>query len=245
MPPLDFGRFEVITFDCYGTLIDWEAGLLAALRTVLARRGRMVPDEELLARFARLESPIQQGPYRRYREVLRETMRRLAAEVGFEPTAEDLDALAVSLPDWPPFADTVEALRTLATRYRLGIVSNVDDDLFQGTARRLGIEFSWVITAEQARSYKPSRQNFHRALERIGLAWDRVLHAAQSLYHDIGPARSLGLATVWVNRRAGLAGGGATPPASVRPDLEVPDLATLARLATSRDQEPFLPFTNR
>ncbi len=231
MNPLDFSRFEALTFDCYGTLIDWERGLLEALHAVLRRHDRHRPDDELLTLFGELESPIQQGPFRRYRAVLRETMRQLAERLDFEPTPADLDALAASLPDWPPFPDTVAALRRLSGRYRLGIISNVDDDLFAGTKRHLKTEFSWVITAEQVGTYKPARNNFHRALERIGLPWDHVLHAAQSLYHDIGPARSLGLATVWVNRRAGRSGGGATPTAAAQPDLEVPDLATLANLA--------------
>lgn len=228
---LDLTQFEAITFDCYGTLIDWEQGILTALRPVVRRYGVDRSDDELLALFAEIEAPIQQGPFRRYREVLHEAMRRLAARLGCEVTAPEVACLADSLPDWPPFADTVPALEALARRYRLGIISNVDDDLFRGTARRLGVEFSWVITAEQVGSYKPSRHNFFRALERIGLPWDRVLHSAQSLYHDIATARSLGLATVWVNRRSGRAGGGATPSATARPDLEVPDLASLARLA--------------
>lgn len=229
---LDFGRFRVLTFDCYGTLIDWEAGIAGALRGVCARHGLRRSDEELLALFAATEAPVQAGPFRPYREVLRETMRLLADRLGLAPGPEDLDALATSLPAWPPFPDTVPALRVLSRRFRLGVISNVDDDLFAGTAAQLGIGFDWVVTAQQVRSYKPSRNNFHRALERIGLPSDQVLHVAQSLFHDVGPARSLGLATVWVNRRAGRTGSGATPEASVRPDLEVPDLATLARLAT-------------
>ncbi len=230
---LDFTRFRALTFDCYGTLIDWESGIVTTLSAVLARHGISRDDEELLRLFAETEAPIQAGPFRPYREVLRETMRVLADRIGFVPSARDLDALATSLPDWPPFPDTVEALRALAGRYRLGIISNVDDDLFAGTAARLEVEFAWVVTAQQAGTYKPSRNNFFRALDRIGLPWDQVLHVAQSLFHDVAPARSLGLATVWVNRRAGRPGGGATPPAQARPDVEVPDLASLARLATA------------
>jgi 2-haloacid dehalogenase len=227
---LDFGRFEAITFDCYGTLVDWEQGLADALGAICARHGLRPGREELLAYFAAVEAPIQAGPFLPYREVLRGATRQVAARLGFVPDEADLGALAASLPDWPPFPDTVTALRRLGTRYRLGVVSNIDDDLFAGTAARLGVKFTWLVTARQAGSYKPSRNNFHRALERIGLPWDRVLHAAQSLFHDVAPARSLGLATVWVNRRAGRAGG-ATPPSSARPHLEVPDLRTLAQLA--------------
>ena len=122
-------------------------------------------------------------------------------------------------------------MRALHSRYRLAIVSNVDDDLFAATALRLGVAFDWIVTAQQARSYKPASANFQLALERIGLPRERVLHVAQSLYHDIAPANALGLASVWVNRRHGRAGGGATPAATATPDLEVPDLQTLARAA--------------
>jgi len=229
---------RALTFDCYGTLIDWETGILKSLRSVLTPRRIQLDDDQLLSLFAAIESPIQQGPFRSYRDVLHASMRRIADHLGFVPDGDEVSALSRSLPDWPPFPDTVPALAALGHRYRLGIISNTDDDLFAGTARRLETHFDWVITAQQAGSYKPSRNNFHRALERIGLPWDQVTHVAQSLYHDIGPARSLGLATVWVNRRAGKSGFGATPAARVLPDLEVPDLATLARIVDSYPPGP-------
>jgi 2-haloacid dehalogenase len=122
----------------------------------------------------------------------------------------------------------VAALQTLKQRFKLGIISNIDDDLFAASNRRLGVTFDWVITAQQVRSYKPSTRNFTAAFERIGVPQDRLVHVAQSLFHDHVPAKSLGLATVWVNRRRGHPGPGATPPASARPDLEVPDLQSLA-----------------
>jgi 2-haloacid dehalogenase len=228
---MNFSRFRALTFDCYGTLIDWETGILRALRAVLAPRGIDRPDDELLEGFARIESPIQQGPFLRYRAVLDQGMLQLARHLGFDPTPGEVTALSASLPSWPPFPDTVAALDRLRRHYRLGIISNVDDDLFAGSARLLGGRFDWIVTAESVRSYKPSRNNFHRALERIGLPRDQVLHVAQSLYHDIEPARSLGLATVWVNRRGLRGGSGATPPSAAKPDLEVPNLATLAELA--------------
>lgn len=228
---MNFSRFSVLTFDCYGTLIDWESGILAALRSVLEPRGIRPPDDDLLARFAETEAPIQEGPFRSYREVLDLTMAALCRRFGFEPRADEATALSRSLPTWPPFPDTVSALRQLARRYDLGVISNVDDDLFAGSAAQLGVDFKWVVTAQQVGSYKPARTNFHRALERIGRPWDEVLHCAQSLFHDVTPARTLGLATVWVNRRHGRPGGGATPASTAVPDLEVPDLATLANLA--------------
>lgn len=227
---MNFAPFRVLTFDCYGTLIDWEAGILAGLRGVLDPRGIRPADDELLALFAEIESPIQYGEFRCYRDVLDLTMAALAKRLGFEPTEAERTAISTSLASWRPFPDTVAALRQLKQRYRLGVISNVDDDLFQGSARQLGVEFDWVVTAQQVRSYKPSVNNFERALERIGRPKGEVLHCAQSVFHDIGPARALGLSTVWVDRRAGRPGG-ATPPAAATPDLTVPDLAMLARLA--------------
>jgi 2-haloacid dehalogenase len=233
-----FESARVLTFDCYGTLIDWESGILAALRSVLGPRGIAPTDDELLTRFARIESPIQQGPFRPYREVLDLSMTALCRELGFAATEPETTALSRSLPSWPPFADTVAALRTLATRFRLGVISNVDDDLFAGSARQLEVAFDWVVTAQQVGAYKPSPANFQRALAAIGRPRNEVVHCAQSLYHDIAPARSLGLRTVWVDRRAGKAGGGATPapPAGAVPDLTVPDLETLARVAREHRQ---------
>jgi 2-haloacid dehalogenase len=225
---VSFATATVLTFDCYGTLIDWEAGLLEAFDAVLAPRDIHRPADELLSLFAEIESPIQQGAFKPYRQVLDLSMEALCRRLGFVPTEREVTTLSRSLPSWPPFPDTGPALRRLATRFQLGIISNVDDDLFAGSARLLGVPFDWVVTAQQALSYKPARNNFHRALARIGRPWNEVIHCAQSLFHDIGPARSLGLQTVWINRRSGREGTGATPMATVVPDLEVPDLASLA-----------------
>jgi len=228
---LDFARFEVLTFDCYGTLIDWETGIWDALRPVLARHGAALGREEALEMHGALEAEAERPPYREYKSVLRAVLEGIGRRAGFTPSEAERDAFARSVGEWPAFPDSPAALRALKERYRLAIVSNVDDDLFAATALRLGIAFDWIVTAEQARSYKPSSANFLLALERIGLPHDRVLHVAQSLYHDIAPANALGLATVWVNRRQGRSGHGATPAAKATPDLEVPDLRTLARAA--------------
>ena len=228
---IDFDSYEILSFDCYGTLIDWETGLLAALAPVLARHGRGVPDEALLEAFAQLEAAAERAPYRTYAVVLEEVVEGLGRRFGFTPEAADRRALAASLAGWPPFPDTRAALVALGTKYRLAVISNIDDDLFAGTERSLGIEFDWVVTARQVGSYKPSLENFRQALVRFGAPGDKVLHVAQSLFHDIAPAGSLGLSTVWVNRRHAKPGSGATPPASARPDVEVPDLRSLAVLA--------------
>lgn len=229
---LDFGSFDAITFDCYGTLIDWETGILRALHEVARSRGATVEDEWLLEVFGRHEAAIEAGPYRRYREVLAETLRRISAELGFESTAAEGARFGGSVADWPAFSDSSEALRRLKQHFGLGVITNCDDDLFAASNQRLGVNFDWIITAEQARTYKPDHHNFQLAFERIGLPRDRILHVAQSLFHDHVPAKQLGLRTVRVDRRHDRPGTGATPPAEATPDVTVPDIRTLADLAT-------------
>ena len=223
---MDFSAVEALTFDCYGTLIDWEAGILSALRPVLRRHDTALSDDAVLTRYAELESAAEAGAYRPYRDVLAEVVR------GFG--LNELTVLADSIGEWPPFADTVAALATLKRRFKLGIISNVDDDLFARTARRLEVEFDWIVTAQQAGVYKPSQRPFLVALERMALPKDHVVHVAQSLFHDHVPARELGMRSVWVNRRAGRSGAGATPAAAeIDVQLEVPTLAALAELAVA------------
>lgn len=228
---LDFSRFTWLTFDCYGTLIDWESGILAALRPILQAQGRKLNDEGILELYGVLEAQEEAGEYRPYSDILQLVIMKMGARLVFTPDAKQVRALVDSIGDWLPFSDTVAALRRLKLRYKLGIISNVDDDLFARTAKQLEVPFDAVITAQQARSYKPSIRNFELALESIGEPAGRVLHVAQSLYHDVPPAKSLGMGTVWVDRRAGKRGSGATPQAMAEPDLTVAHLGTLAELA--------------
>jgi 2-haloacid dehalogenase len=228
---LDFEPFTTLTFDCYGTLIDWETGILAALRPVLERHGVNLSDDQALELFGELETAAEAGPYLPYREVLTVVMDGFSARLGFTPTATERTALADSVGDWPAFSDTVGALQALAGRYDLVILSNIDDELFALSARRLQTDFAEIITAQQVGSYKPNPRNFEVLLERLDRPKQEILHVAQSLFHDIAPANAAGLTTVWVNRRHGREGFGATPPQAAQPALEVPDLATLARLA--------------
>lgn len=230
---LDYASFEALTFDCYGTLIDWEAGLSGAFAPILGARGLAPEDDDLLARYARYEAAAEAGPYLRYREVLAAGLRGVARELGFEPTAAEVEAFSGSVADWPAFGDTAAALARLHERFRLGVITNCDDDLFAASNRRLGVTFDWVVTAEQVRSYKPSEANFERAFERLGLRRDRILHVAQSLFHDHVPAKRLGLSTVWIDRRHDRAGSGATPPAEATPDATFPDMAAFAAAATA------------
>jgi 2-haloacid dehalogenase len=231
-PPLDYGRFEALTFDCYGTLIDWEAGLLAAFRPILAARGIGLGDD-VLERYAKHEATAEAGPYLRYRDVLAAGLRGVASELRIQPTAEEIEAFSGSVADWPAFPDSPAALARLHTRFRLGVITNCDDDLFAASARRLGIEFDWVVTAQQVGSYKPNEVNFLTAFARLGLPRERILHVAQSLFHDHAPAKRLGLSTVWIDRRHDRPGAGATPPASASPDAVYPDLASFATAATA------------
>ena len=221
-----FDRFQVLTFDCYGTLIDWESGLLAAMRPILRSHGHELSDQQILEIYGELE-PKAQTPYRRYREVLANVVRGFGERQGFQASDAEAESLPKSLGDWQPFPDTVAALQKLKTKYKLAIISNTDDDLFAATARHLKVNFDDVITAEQAKAYKPSLAPFRLALHRLGAPPERVLHVGQSIYHDVVPARSLGMATVLVYRR----GFGATRHTEGEPDLKVPDLQTLASLA--------------
>ena len=227
---MDFSKFEVLTFDCYGTLIDWESGLLSALIPVLTELGLVVTDEEILEQYAEFESSSEREIFVKYREILREVALKYGERYKFELSAEDEYFLADSMTMWKPFPDSVEALKLLKEKYRLGILSNVDNDLFAYSNDHLGVKFDYIFTAEEIGSYKPSPKNFEYLIAEIGYPKDKILHIAQSLYHDIVPAKSLGLSTVWINRRLNSKGAGATPRATAIPDIEVPDLKSFLEL---------------
>jgi 2-haloacid dehalogenase len=227
---MNLDRFECLSFDCYGTLIDWETGLSSALRPILEAHEVSFDRDALLELFGRAETEIEAGPYRPYREVLKAVLSRLGEAFGFEPSRDELESFGGSAGSWPAFPDSGQALRALAERYRLIILSNIDDDLFRSSQQILGVEFDRVFTAQQIGSYKPARRNFEYLIQHAGAPKEAILHVAQSLFHDIVPAREMGLSTVWVNRRQGLPGFGATPPAEAEADLEVPDLRSLAAM---------------
>jgi 2-haloacid dehalogenase len=229
---IDYGRFEALTFDCYGTLIDWEAGLAAAFRPVFVSRGLSFEPDAVLERFAVHEAAAEAGPYRRYRDVLATALRGVSADYAIEPTADEIEAFAGSVGDWPAFPDTRTALARLRERFRLGVITNCDDDLFAASLPRLGVDFDWVITAQQVGAYKPDERNFEVAFARIGLPRERILHVAQSLFHDHGPAQRLGMTSVWIDRRGGRAGSGATPASDATPDATFPDVASFTAAAT-------------
>lgn len=215
--------YDVVTFDCYGTLIDWERGIFEAFAGAAVAAGRQLPGrEEILAAYASIEPEVEAGPYRPYREILAAAAALVARRLGWPLAEEDAGFLAESVSTWRPFSDTNPALARLnAAGIRLGILSNVDEDLLDGTRTQLDAAFDLVVTAERVRSYKPGHAHFEAARAALGPG-ARWLHAAQSYFHDVMPTRALGIPVAWINRKSETAG-----PAGA-PDRELPNLTALA-----------------
>ncbi len=230
---IDLTNIEVISFDCYGTLIDWETGIHDALTPVLTNHGVNLDRDSLLTIHSELEPKIQSAKYIPYHQVLIEVVKGFAKRFDFQPTAAELVRLADSVGDWPAFPDSIEALKKLKRIRKLAIFSNIDNAMIHLSIKRLEVEFNWVITAQSARAYKPALSVFHHVFKATNLKRNQVLHVAQSIFHDIAPANELGIRSVWVNRRKGLTGTGATPPATATPNLEVSSLAELAEILTA------------
>jgi putative hydrolase of the HAD superfamily len=214
-------RYDVITFDCYGTLIDWNRGISTAFQSAAREAGMEVEPERVLGIYHEVEPQVQASAFRPYRAVLAETAQRIAEYLGWVMDDAGAQRFAASLPDWPPFADTDAALnRLIAAGYTLGILSNVDDDLLQGTLRHFSAPIDLIVTAQQVHSYKPAHGHFLEARRRIGER--RWLHAAQSLFHDVQPCNQLGIPVVWVNRL-----GETIPPDGPTPLDTLPSLVAL------------------
>ncbi len=235
----DITTFKVLTFDCYGTLIDWERGILDALGAWARTGGIPAADDAKLEAFGETESQVEaETPRVLYPEILQEVLRRLGRRWGTPVTPAQAIEFGRSVRNWAAFPDSPEALRYLQKHYKLVILSNVDHDSFAHSKRKLGVTFDLVLTAQDIGSYKPDLRNFEYALAHVKAAFgvdrDGILHVAQSVFHDIVPARTIGLHTVWVNRRKAVGGGwGATPAPQtsgqpVRPDVEVSSLQELA-----------------
>jgi 2-haloalkanoic acid dehalogenase type II len=235
---MELTDFEALSFDCYGTLIDWESGLLAVLTPWARARGLDMTGEDVLTGYAQAEAAAEaEHPADLYPDILARAMRLLGGTLGAEVTDEDAARLAGSVPDWPAFPDSHDALADLSARFKLIILSNVDRASFAGSNARLGVTFTSVITAQDVGSYKPAQRNFKALTSeaaRLGIKPGGLLHVAQSLYHDHVPAQRAGLATVWIHRRHDRGGWGATPqpPAPVSPDWEFPSMAAFAAAAT-------------
>ena len=211
--------YDLLTFDCYGTLIDWRGGIADAFERAAAELDVSVERERILALHAEIEPAVQADGFRPYREVLEETARRIGGELGWPTPAAGWSFLPDSLARWQPFPDTVAGLRRLREAgLALGILSNVDDDLIAASLDLLEVEFEFVVTAQQVRAYKPARPHFDAGRERA--AGRRWLHVAQSVFHDIAPASELGVPGVWINRLG--------EPGDSRPIATHPDVAALA-----------------
>ncbi len=225
--------FEALSFDCYGTLIDWEAGILTAWRPWAASEDIEAEDSAVLECFAANESRQQaETPGLPYPEVLARTFMAMGQAFGREPLEADAVTFGRSVPDWPPFPDSAAALAYLGQYYQLIVLSNVDRESFAASAQRLKTQFDAVLTAQDIGSYKPAPENFEAlaaGLEGRGLAKARILHTAQSLFHDHVPAAAAGFATCWIDRRRGRPGWGATmpPPSEVRVDFHFSSMAEL------------------
>ncbi|HEX9986385.1 MAG TPA: HAD family hydrolase [Thermoanaerobaculia bacterium] len=214
-------RFDIVTFDCYGTLIDWESGITGAFLNAAREDGISLRAEDVLRVYAEVEPVVQRERYRAYRDVLTEVATRSAHALGWRLAYERAGFLVASLPAWKPFPDTNAALERLrAAGFRLGILSNIDNDLLSATRKHFTVELDLIITAQQVHSYKPAHAHFVAARERIGD--QRWLHAAQSNYHDIMPANELGIPNAWINRKGQAALPGGTP------GMEFRDLTGLA-----------------
>jgi len=217
-------QFEIITFDCYGTLIDWENGITNAFQTEASKDGKTFTKEEIVDAHIAIEPEVQAEFYQLYSDILAEVAQRMAKKLDWELSDRRARFLATSLPNWQPFSDTNAALERLAKRYHLGILSNIDDELFGETRKHFSVNFQLVITAEQVHSYKPNLEHFFVARDRRGkkTGW---LHAAQSYFHDIVPANSLDIASVWVNRKNEKANeGGPFPTYQVNNLTQLADL---------------------
>ena len=217
--------YDVLAFDCYGTLVDWADGISTALRPILRAHDVELDDEALFRHYGEFERDVESGSYVKYKEVLGRVLRRFGDRFGFTPTNVETERFVGSVRNWPLFPDTNASLRRLSASFRLAVISNVDDDLFHDTARHLSVDFDDVITSERVRAYKPALDPFETAFTRLGVPPNRLLHVAQSVYHDVNPAGRLGIACVRVRRY----GERFDPPApQTDPVHTVPDLAPLA-----------------
>ena len=212
--------YDIITFDCYGTLIDWDGGIAGAFAKAVAETGGRLDPGHVFEAYEKIEAEVEAERYRSYREVLTESTRRVARQLAWALPEEGAGFLAESLPFWIPFPDTNAALeRLFKAGYQLGILSNVDDDLLTGTRKHFTVPFDLIVTAQQVGSYKPADGHFTTARERIG--GRRWLHAARSHFHDVTPCKRLGVPVAWINRAGETRG-------EPRPDRELSTLTALA-----------------
>ena len=217
--------FDILSFDCYGTLVDWESAITSTLQSILLFHDAHWNDAVLLEHFAQLE-PLEQETGGSYRRVLNQVLTQFGTRLGFVPTDSQLKRFEECIARATPFPDTVETLKILGDSFQLAVISNTDDNLFALTAQNLLVSFDYIITAEQVGKYKPNPLVFEHALQQFPCSNARILHVAQSLYHDVAPASTLGIATVWIDRTGGKPG--ATALSDAKPQWTFPSLADFA-----------------
>lgn len=232
-----FEEFDALSFDCYGTLIDWEAGIAAVLGPWGRAARPELTDEDLLLAYADEEARVEkETPTALYPQVLAEAFRATGTKLGIAVSDADAEKLGSSVPEWPAFPDSVEALKKLGTRFKLIILSNIDKKSFAGSNARLGVEFDRIITAEEVGSYKPADKNFDALKSYVDAEGLKVLHVAQSLFHDHVPANRHGLASCWIYRRHAQEGYGATMVPSELPNIDF-RFNTMADLVKAHQEE--------
>jgi len=201
--------FDLLSFDCYGTLVEWEAGIWGAVQDLGFHQGQFEPSQEdVLLAFSQAEAELEQesnsGEFIPYRTILERVFKRLAHLWDWRVSATDCRQFAESIKDWPVFEDTVDSLQAFTKDFPLYVLSNIDADLFAFTQKKLMVEFAGVLTADVVRSYKPAPGHFEMLLEQTGVPAERILHIAQSRFHDIAPAKALGFKTIWLDRQGGI-----------------------------------------
>lgn len=223
---MDYQKIRLLSFDCYGTLIDWKESVLSILKSFFKDSPLSFSREELFRAFLEADRKMITDSYLPYREILAQVIELMAEDLRFSIDPASRYLLSDRFSEWTPFSDTIQSLKKLKQKFQLAIISNVDDELFSISNSLLEVEFDFIVTAQQLGSYKPDHRNFEKALEVFGIEKEEHLHVAQSIYHDIVPANQLGLNKVWVNRYA--------EPERIDPieypDLEVPDLQSLVRI---------------
>lgn len=232
MFPDNIQQIQALTFDCYGTLIDWEQGILNVLSPWAKKHNLNATEDQLLETYAGIEHRCQQErPEALYPDILRQVQTQLSQHYAVPTSSQENDDLANSVGAWPAFGDSIAALAQLKQKYRLVILSNIDRASFALSNARLEVNFDHIITAQDVGAYKPAHNHFLRAVEVLepqGIKKENILHIAQSLYHDHVPAKALGMTTMWINRRHNKSGTGATPPAQATPDVTVKNMAQCA-----------------
>ena len=223
---MDYQKIRLLSFDCYGTLIDWKESILSILESFFRDTPLNFSREELFGAFLEADRRMITDKYLPYREILAQVIELMAEDLRFSIDPASRYLLSDRFSEWIPFPDTVKGLKKLKEHFQLAIISNVDDELFSISNKLLEVEFDFIVTAQQLGSYKPDHRNFQKALEVFGIEKEEHLHVAQSIYHDIVPANELGLNKVWVNRY----GEAERTDPEEFPDLEVPDLKTLVRI---------------